>query len=219
MWVLHCLTCIASPIERSLDGSTLLELASIQPVQRTSYQQLATTRRTPNDKDPGTSDHFESRRRHHDTLTEYHAGTQVSKRGSGGSVALRPKGGLSGFDLQTKSFQHFGMILPMTEAAKYLIQFLDTVALYIETGSWADSPPTNHRVIRMWDFELTFYSLHANIPWDFVQAYVLDIQADIQKGFTGVYDEHLVGIINGVAAGISVRLRLARNEAPTVLTR
>ncbi len=96
---------------------------------------------------------------------------------------------------------------------------METVALRIETGVWAGSAPTNYRIIHMWDFELSFYSKHANIPWDFIQAYVIDVVADIEKGFTAVYYEHLSGVINGMAAVITVTMRLARDEPPMVLTR
>ncbi|KAL8921371.1 MAG: hypothetical protein Q9172_004064 [Xanthocarpia lactea] len=204
--MLNCSTCIASPRSSGYTSNSA----------KASNQQLTPTDRDYLHEDFRYSQNLSPTGRQQDTAIEYHADVKISKRGRGGSAALSS---LSGFDLETRQIQSLGIIVPTQVAARYLIDFFETVALRIETGVWADSAPTNYRIIHMWDFELSFYSMHANIPWDFIQAYVIDVVADIEKGFTAVYYEHLSGVINGIAAVITVGMRLVRNEPPMVLTR
>lgn len=144
----------------------------------------------------------------------HHNVARVSRRGRGGSEHLpsQPIPGKSVYDLSSKTIINFGLIVPTVRAAEYIEDFFNIIALRIETGYWANEAPSNHRVIRMWDFELEFYSLSSIIPWDFIQDYVLDMMDYISKGFTGVYNEHMVGTINGVVAVVSVGFRLLRRD-------
>ncbi|KAL8909440.1 MAG: hypothetical protein Q9171_005038 [Xanthocarpia ochracea] len=203
--MLNCSTCIASPRSSGYTSNSA-PTAGHHLARKASDQQLTSTNRDYVHEDFQYSQHLSPTRRQQDTAIEYHADVKISKR-------------WGGFDLETRKIQSFGIIVPTQVAARYLIDFFETIALRIETGVWADSAPTNYRIIHMWDFELSFYSMHANIPWDFIQQYVIDVVADIEKGFTGVYYEHLSGVINGIAAVITVGMRLVRYEPPMVLTR
>ncbi|KAL8856529.1 MAG: hypothetical protein Q9178_006844 [Gyalolechia marmorata] len=213
--MLNCSTCIASPLSSGYTSNSA-PTVGYHLARKASNQQLTPTNRDYLHENFRYSQHLSPTGRQQDTAIEYQADIKISKRGGGGSAALSS---LGGFDLQTRQIQSFGIIVPTQVAARYLIDFLETVALRIETGVWADSAPTNYRIIHMWDFELSFYSMHANIPWDFIQAYVIDVVADIEKGFTAVYYEHLSGVINGIAAVITVGMRLVHPEPPMVLTR
>ncbi|KAL8819493.1 MAG: hypothetical protein Q9223_002081 [Gallowayella weberi] len=221
--MLSFFTCISSPIERSLSHATadvpeaFIEIGTHRSIPRSDEHPLTTTRRIAADAEAKQSKSWALQKEQH-PATEQDIISRVSKRGGGGSLALQSSSNVGGFDLRTKLFQNFGMIVPVRVAARYLEQFFETVALRIETGYWADSLPTNHRVFHMWSFELSFISLHANIPWEFIQAYVLEMLDDFEKGFTGLYHEHLFGVIDGVAAGISVQLRLVGKE-PRMSTR
>ncbi|KAL8682486.1 MAG: hypothetical protein Q9186_001433 [Xanthomendoza sp. 1 TL-2023] len=222
--MLSFFTCIASPIERSPGHNTadvpeiFIESGPLPSIWRSSdYPWTATTRRIAADTEVQKSERWTPQQEQH-AATVFGSISQLSKRGSGGSAALQPSNRIGPFNLQTRAFQHFGMIVPVAAAAMYLEQFFEVVALRIETGYWANTLPTNYRVFHMWNFELSFYSLHATIPWDFIQAYVLDMVDDIQKGFTGLYHEHLLGVIDGVAAAMTVELRMVREHQP-VFTR
>ena len=127
-----------------------------------------------------------------------------TKRGGGGSVQLLPS---RSFDVSTHRFTNFGMIVPVVLAASYIQDFFGIIALRIETGFWANEPPSSYRIFSMWNFELSFISAGTTIPWDFIQEYVIDKSSDVCKGFTGVFEEEMVGVLNGVAAAILIKLK------------
>ncbi|KAL8726108.1 MAG: hypothetical protein Q9181_006175 [Wetmoreana brouardii] len=151
-----------------------------------------------------------------DTHIEHDTALRYVRRGSGGSAPISlPYGS---FQLETKTFKTFSIIVPSILAASYITDFLNIIALRIETGVWGHEPPTNMRVMHMWDFELTFHSVNTAIPWDFIQAYVIELLEDIAKGFVGTFDEHMTGMINGVATAVSVSLKIINRGAPIDLT-
>lgn len=163
-------------------------------------------------------------------VTEYISTTHISsnapkghrkasshmRRGGGGSAAASVA--LGNFQLETKSFKTFTVILPSLVAARYITDFLEIVAFRIETGFWDKEPPSNHRVIHMWNFELTFQSLDAVIPWDFIQTYVIALADDVAQGFVATFDEHMMGLINGVATAVIVRFKVKTKDPPMVIT-
>ncbi|KAL9584166.1 MAG: hypothetical protein Q9212_002283 [Teloschistes hypoglaucus] len=140
-------------------------------------------------------------------------------RGSGGynlrSSSLRHPAILGTFSLGTSVIQTFSAIVPADAAASYIVDFLNVIALRIETGEWSaqNTAPTHHRVLNLWSFELSFQAMDGQgrgvpVPWEMVQAYVIDLAEDVRKGFAGAFEESLVGWMNGVAAIVSVRLRM-----------
>ncbi|KAI4123066.1 MAG: hypothetical protein LQ338_005462 [Usnochroma carphineum] len=149
--------------------------------------------------------------------TKNHPHRQLSSRGSGGSELLpsHPFPGHPGtsYSLSSKVFINHSLIVPITLAAEWMTHFFELVAQRIETGYWAHQPASNYLKICIWDFELEFYSLTSIIPWDFVQDYVFDTLQYIERGFTGVYSEHMVGTINGAVATVSVGFRLLQGPA------
>ena len=153
-------------------------------------------------------------RTHHKAFLDHQVQTQKVRRGGGGSAAAPVA--LGSFQLDTKMFRTFSTIVPAILAASYMTDFLDIVALRIETGEWGHEPPAQKRVIHMWNFELSFHSLHTPIPWDFIQAYVIELADDIAKGFVGTFDEYMLGVINGVATAVTVKLKMM--SEPMVLT-
>ena len=128
------------------------------------------------------------------------------KRAGDGSVQLVRS---RSFDVSTHRFKNFGIIVPVILAASYMQDFFDIIALRIETGFWANEPPSSYRIFSMWNFELSFVSAGTTIPWDFIQEYVVDKLSDVGKGFTGVFEEEMVGIFNGVAAAVLIKLKFA----------
>ena len=139
----------------------------------------------------------------------------LQRRGGGGSAS--PSVALGSFQLETKVFKSFSTIVPGKLAALYITDFLDIVALRIETGFWGLEPPAKHRIIRMWDFELSFYSLNTAVPWDFIQAYVIEMADEIARGFVGTFDEYMTGVINGVATAVTVKLKMMTKDPPLVV--
>ena len=85
----------------------------------------------------------------------------------------------------------------------------------IELGAWSDLPATNYRLIRLGHFEMTFYSINAIIPFDFIQDYLIDKIPAVKHGFTACFWEHMTAIFNGAVAGVSVHLRLTSTTPPT----
>lgn len=160
--------------------------------------------------------HTQVLRTHPKELLDHRAHTQKVRRGGGGSAAAPVA--LGSFQLDTKLFKTFSTIVPGILAASYITDFLDIVALRIETGEWGHEPPAQQRVIHMWNFELSFHSLNTAIPWDFIQAYVIELADDIGKGFVGTFDEYMVGMINGVATAVTVKLKMVTKRDPMVLT-
>ena len=109
------------------------------------------------------------------------------------------------FQLQTKNFKTLTTILPATVAAIYIDDFLRIIALRIETGEWGSEAPANHRVINMWSFELSFQSLNTAIPWDFIQAYAIDLAEHVKEGFVATFEEQLTGLMWGIATAVTVK--------------
>ncbi|KAL8660244.1 MAG: hypothetical protein Q9202_006736 [Teloschistes flavicans] len=154
-------------------------------------------------------------------------------RGGGGynlrSSSLHHPLKLGTFSLQTSVVRTFSTIIPAHAAARYIEDFLDIIALRIETGAWAadNTAATHHRVLDIWCFELSFLARDEKgggvvVPWEMVQAYVIDLAGDVGRGFVGAFEESLTGVINGVAAVVSVRLKMVaapggRND-PIILT-
>ncbi|KAL9603527.1 MAG: hypothetical protein Q9179_002172 [Wetmoreana sp. 5 TL-2023] len=193
-WLLHSFLCFAIPLQH----------LSIDVVQ------------SPSGRSHEAAGHVLGLQTLSDTHIQYHTALQHVRRGSGGSAPIPVP--LGSFQLQTKTFKAFSSIVPSILAASYITDFLEIIALRIETGVWGHDPPTNHRVIQMWSFELTFHSFHTAIPWDFIQAYVIDMADDIAKGFVGTFDEHMTGVINGVATAVSVSLKIINRDPPLVVT-
>ena len=194
LWIIKIITCIAAQLQHvSPDNIPRLSRISFDA---TSHAQLL---RTPNKK-----------------LLEPEAEFHTVRRGGGGSAAASVA--LGSFQLETKLFKYFTTIVPGKLAAVYITDFLDIVALRIETGVWGHEPPAKHRVIHMWDFELSFHSLNTAVPWDFIQAYVIELADDIARGFVGTFDEYMLGMINGVATAVTVRLKMMTKDPPMVIT-
>ena len=193
-WFVIIIPCIAAPLQHTSTTNVPL-LRQISLIATTHIQHL----RTPNK-----------------ALPEHRPNPQINRRaiyGSNpGSLAL------GSFQLETKFYKTFTTIVPAELAASYINDFLDIIALRIETGVWGHEPPAKHRVIHMWDFELSFCSLNTAVPWDFIQAYVLEMADDIKKGFVGTFDEYMIGVINGVATAVTVKLKVRTREGPLVLT-
>ena len=160
------------------------------------------------------SSHTQVLQTHHQASLDHRTHTQKMRRGGGGSAAAPVA--LGSFQLDTKMFKTFSTIVPAILAASYITDFLDIVALRIETGEWGHEPPAQKRVIHMWNFELSFHSNNTPIPWDFIQAYVIELADDIRKGFVGTFDEYMLGVINGVATAVTVKLKMM--SEPMVLT-
>lgn len=139
----------------------------------------------------------------------HHQISSLSTRGRGGSELLRTPAKTS-YDLTSRMFTNYAMLMPITIAASYIEDFFSTIAMKIETGLWANSPPTNYHMFQMWDFELLFFSIDTVIPLDFIQDYLVDTMGYVSKGFTGVYNEHMVGTINGAKAVVSVCFRMLK---------
>ncbi|KAL8640307.1 MAG: hypothetical protein Q9228_002759 [Teloschistes exilis] len=152
-------------------------------------------------------------------LTSSHPLLPLLPRGSGGynlrSSSLRHPATLGTFNLGTSVIRTFSAIIPVDAAASYIADFLNIIALRIETGEWAahNTAPTHHRVLNLWSFELSFLALDAAgravvVPWEMVQAYVIDLAEDVGRGFAGAFEERMVGWVNGVAAVVSVKLSM-----------
>lgn len=126
------------------------------------------------------------------------------------------------YDLTTRQVIAHGLIIPSHIAAYHMKEFFNTIYGMIELGCLGgpNEPDSAHRVISMWDFELTFYSSNTVIPWNFVQDYVIEKIGDLEKGFTACYTEHMTGWVGIVAnAVVTVQFRFKRPEPPLILTR
>ena len=190
VWLIRIMVCTAAPLQQVTTENALC---------RDSFD---------------TTNHAQALRTLRGRHLEYRVNPHNVRRGSGGSVAASVA--LGSFQLETKLFKTFTTIVPSKLAGRYITDFLDIIALRIETGFWSHEPPANQRVIRLWDFELSFYSLNTAIPWDFIQAYVLDMEDDIARGFVGTFDEYMIGMINGVATAVTVRLKMMRQDPPMI---
>ncbi|KAI4195296.1 MAG: hypothetical protein LQ350_007277 [Teloschistes chrysophthalmus] len=153
------------------------------------------------------------------SLTPSHPLLPLLPRGSGGynlrSSSLRHPATLGTFSLVTSVIRTFSAIIPADAAAQYIVDFLNIIALRIETGEWAahNTAPTHHRVLNLWSFELSFLAIDGQaravpVPWEMVQAYVIDLAEDVGRGFTGAFEESLVGWVNGVATVVTVSLKM-----------
>lgn len=199
-WISSFFACVALPPENP-HSSRLLRF----PSDPTSDAGLAPIQQQSNLR------HFPpARRRSSNPANTHHQHATLSTRGSGGSYQTSSST-IPGYDISTRLFLNFGLIVPVCRAAEWMTYFFELVAQRIELGYWAHEPPSNRILIRIWAFELEFYSMLALIPWDFVQGYVLDILDDVARGFTGVFHEHLVGTVGGVVgATVTVTFRLMR---------
>ncbi|KAL8923088.1 MAG: hypothetical protein Q9208_004772 [Pyrenodesmia sp. 3 TL-2023] len=200
------LTCVALPLVDS-QSSKLIRF----PFPSTSDVSLAPTQRY------STLGNSPPARRHSSSLAEVHPEhvtlpRQLSSRGGGGSQQISSTlTNIPGYDVTTRLFLDFGLIVPVVRAAEWMTHFFELVAQRIELGYWAHEPPSHRLLIQIWDFELEFYSTMAVVPWNFVQGYALEMLGDVARGFTGVYHEYLVGTVGGVVgATVVVKFRMMR---------
>ncbi|KAI4157930.1 MAG: hypothetical protein L6R39_000562, partial [Caloplaca ligustica] len=188
-WMSGFLACVAWPLEADSPSSSTLQERTPNASTRTvpsrrnpDLHRLSRSRRPPNTL---ISDHQQQKQQpqHPSRRT---LSPQPSKRGSGGSQALTNDNNNNNnhnpasYDILTHSFQNFGVIIPIPLASFWIRSFLELIALRIELGTYSALPPSNHRVFRVWDFELEFLSADAAvmIPWEFVQGYVLELVED-----------------------------------------
>ena len=212
------LVCVALPLERSQSNNVHPRLEGLRRGVNLNLELRKARGSTLEQRPSHTSviAELHARQKDHQNRsvgkieTTYDTLSPLSRRGRGGSDQIIP--GTAKFDLSTMQFTNFAVIVPAAIAAIYIEDFFNTIALRIETGYWADSAPSNYRVIRMWDFELTFYSLNSMIPWDFVQEYVLHTLDYVSNGFTGIYQEHMIGTINGAATAVSIGFRILNRD-------
>ncbi|KAL8942790.1 MAG: hypothetical protein Q9211_001244 [Gyalolechia sp. 1 TL-2023] len=212
--ILMLLACVATPLEasdRTPPHPGGLERKNSVDAFRRSQAQLR-SRHAPTRSLIATRNH--AQRQSTDMVkSRRHQFSPLSARGRRGADLL--PAGKSSYDLFSRTFTNIAMLVPTRIAAGYIEDFFNNIALKIETGVYANQAPSNYHVFKMWDFNLSFYSQDTVIPLDFVQDYLLDTLAYVAKGFTGLYDEDMVGTINGAAVVVRVAFRVLNFEYPT----
>lgn len=111
--------------------------------------------------------------------------------------------------LKLTHFVRTAAVVPCALAATRFEDFYNIIALKIETGEYAHTPPSQYVACSFWDFELTFYCDTMNVPLSFVQAFAIDMAAWSARQFTGFYEAAIMG--EGPLAGliffVNMRLR------------
>ncbi|CAL8580628.1 hypothetical protein XPA_006350 [Xanthoria parietina] len=180
--------------------------ASFLAIRQNSNFYSTTARHRPEPESLRRTDHVVPRRRRQQRGQNKTPNDQINHRS---------KRALGIYDVQSRRLQAYSLILPGQLAAEQIIEFFNTVYGMIELGAWSDLPATNYRLIRLGHFEMTFYSINAIIPFDFIQDYLIDKIPAVKHGFTACFWEHMTAIFNGAVAGVSVHLRLTSTTPPT----
>ncbi|KAL8748669.1 MAG: hypothetical protein Q9184_007154, partial [Pyrenodesmia sp. 2 TL-2023] len=146
-WISNFLPCLALPLDDS-QSSRLLRI----PAHPSSDAGLAPI---PQHSTPGSF--RPARQRSSNPASIHHQHVTLSTRGSGGSNQISSSI-VPGYDVSTRLFLNFGLIVPVARAAEWMTHFFELVAQRIELGYWTHEPPSNHLLIQIWDFQLEFYS-------------------------------------------------------------
>ncbi len=111
--------------------------------------------------------------------------------------------------IRIASFVQTTALVPGALAASKLEDFYTIIATKIETGYFADWPPSKTVAFWRWDFELIFSSDKINVPLSFVQAFAIDMAEWSSRQFTGFYEATVVGEgpLSGLVIFVQMRLR------------
>ncbi len=111
--------------------------------------------------------------------------------------------------IRIASFVQTTALVPGVLAASKLEDFYTIIATKIETGHFADWPPSKTVAFWRWDFELIFSSDKINVPLSFVQAFAIDMAEWSSRQFTGFYEATVVGEgpLSGLVIFVQMRLR------------
>lgn len=117
----------------------------------------------------------------------------------------------SGATLEMTKFKisRLTFMLPSVLAAQKLEDFYTIIALKIETGYFSGWPPAKTVILHLWDLELSFACDMINIPWGFVQAFVIHMADWSSRQFTGLYEATVrgEGPLSGLVFLIQMRLK------------
>ena len=107
-----------------------------------------------------------------------------------------------------RSFQ-VAALVPTMLAASRLEDFYNIVAMKIETGFFKSWPPSKNIILSLFEFELSITCDSINVPWSFVEAFVIDMAHWSSKQFSGLYEATIRGDgpLNNLVFIVSMRLR------------
>lgn len=114
--------------------------------------------------------------------------------------------------LSMTKFRTFAATIPTAVVAARLEDFYNIIALKIETGQFALWAPARMRVLLLWDFELTFSCDKMDVPWSFIQAFVVDMAAMSSMKFTGFYEATIRG--EGPLTGLVFLVKMGLRDPP-----
>lgn len=90
--------------------------------------------------------------------------------------------------------------------------FYNIIATKIVTGAFASRPPSKNIILELWNFELHFTCDKMNIPWSFVQAFVIDMADWSSREFSGLYEAVIRG--EGALSGLVFLVRMKLKDPP-----
>ena len=209
-WVSVCIlkfpTCTASPIDRSDVDSSLIpdnpnKAANFLSTRQAPNQYSTTARETLGPESLWHSDGVFSKRRRQNKFSDDQL-NYLSKRSFGGTLGQ--------YNVHGRILRAYGLIVPTYIAAASITEFFNELFGMIELGGYAHYPESNFRVLHLGNFEISFFCLNANIPWDFIQDYVLDKVSAVKNGFTAEFFEWMTVVFGGATYSVSVNMRLRK---------
>ena len=110
--------------------------------------------------------------------------------------------------LKMTKFKAFVALAPTLAVVAKLQDFYDIIALKLITGAFSDRPPSYNIILQLWDLELNFTCDKVPVPWDFVQAWVIDMASASAQSFTGFYEATVRGVL--------VKMKLQDSTLPAI---
>lgn len=128
-----------------------------------------------------------------------------------GSPASLERRASSSPGLKMTKFSPLKMValVPSVAAASRLEDFYNILALKIETGFFRNCPPSKSIVLEFFEFELSISCASINVPWSFVQSFLIDMADWSSKQFSGLYEATIRGDgpLTNLVFIVSMRMR------------
>lgn len=108
-------------------------------------------------------------------------------------------------------------LVPTILVASRLEDFYNIIALKIESGFFKSWQPSKIIILDLFEFELSFACEKINVPWSFVQAFVIDMADWSSKQFTGMYEATVrgEGPLTNLVFIVSMKLKPQAGQRPT----
>ncbi len=107
--------------------------------------------------------------------------------------------------MRMSTFKSVAIILPVTEAARYLEEFYSSIAANA-AGAWRTSPQEYSYTMQQGPFTLMFTSMGDTIPWNFVREMAQTLWTCASAGLAELFEVVYIDDAGKIAVAVSLSL-------------